>query len=88
MFKYTTSTLKKLEDLFSQGGYVIRYERGNFQAGYCILESKSVVVINKYFTTDARINCLIEILPDLAIKREQLDEVSRSFLNKVLVERE
>jgi hypothetical protein len=36
--KYNPQTLNKLEKVFSEAEYVIRYERGNFQSGYCILE--------------------------------------------------
>lgn len=83
MFKYTTHTLKKLEALLEAGGFIIRYERGNFQAGYCILEHKRVVVVNKYYTTEARINCLVDILQDVEIDMEALDDKQRDFLKKV-----
>ena len=46
--KYTQSTLDKLEKIAGEAGYVIRYERGTFQSGYCILEQKKVVVLNKF----------------------------------------
>ena len=87
MFKYNTKGLKKLEDLFSETGYVIRYEKGNFNAGYCVLENKKVIVVNKYYTTEARINCLVDILPEIEINRPLLSETSRLLLNKVLVEK-
>ena len=29
-FKYTPNTLKKLEELFDEARYIIRYEKGNF----------------------------------------------------------
>jgi len=31
------NTLKKLESLFQELNYRIRYERGNFKSGYCIV---------------------------------------------------
>ncbi len=46
--KYTQNTLDKLEELISEINYVVRYERGTFQSGYCILEQKKVVVLNKF----------------------------------------
>ena len=36
--KITQSTLDKLEDILSESEYVVRYERGNFQSGWCLLE--------------------------------------------------
>jgi hypothetical protein len=49
--KYTQTTLDKLEAIIEEAGYVLRYERGTFQSGYCILEERKVVVLNQY---DAR----------------------------------
>jgi hypothetical protein len=47
-FKYTPNTLKKLEQLFEEMSYIIRYEKGNFNSGYCLLEEKKIVVINRF----------------------------------------
>ncbi|HRF27316.1 MAG TPA: hypothetical protein PKW54_08245, partial [Ferruginibacter sp.] len=61
--KFTQSTLDKIERVIEESGYIIRYERGNFQSGYCILQHKKVVVLNKFFQTEGRINTLIDLLP-------------------------
>ena len=79
--KYTQSTLDKLEKLVEEAGYVIRYERGTFQSGYCILEQKKVVVLNKFLQTEGRINTLVDLIPQLDIKADNLSELSKkSFL--------
>ena len=83
MFKYTTTTLKKIEDLLKESGYIVRYERGNFVAGYCILESKKVIVINRYYETEARINNLIEIMGKMGVSEAELSETSRDFYNEI-----
>ena len=67
-FKYTPNTLKKLEELFEEARYIIRYEKGNFNSGYCILEERRVVVINKFFNVEGRINALVEILQGITVK--------------------
>ena len=71
-FKYTPNTLKKLEGLYEEARYIIRYEKGNFNSGYCILEERRVVVINKFFSVEGRINALIEILPTINVVEEEL----------------
>ena len=71
-FKYTPNTLKKLEELYEEARYIIRYEKGNFNSGYCILEERRVVVINKFFSVEGRINALIEILPSITIVENEL----------------
>src|SRR5688572_13224213 len=71
-FKYTANTLKKLEQLYEEARYIIRYEKGNFASGYCILEERRVVVINRFLNVEGRINALIEILPSIIVNEEEL----------------
>ena len=70
--KYNQQTLNRLEKILEESGYVVRYERGSFQSGYCILEEKKVVVLNKFLNTEGRINTLIDLLPFLQINYEML----------------
>jgi hypothetical protein len=77
--KYTQSTLDKLEKIVAEAGYVIRYERGTFQSGYCILEQKKVVVLNKFLQTEGRISTLIDLIPQLDISPDALSEESKKL---------
>lgn len=81
--KYNSYTLKKAEQLLKDAGYILRYEKGNFTAGYCILEEKKVVVINKYFNTEAKVGSLFEIIQNLKIDKDLLSDESKSFLDKI-----
>ena len=83
MFKYTRHSLKKIEQILEEIGYSIRYERGNFNSGYCIVENKKIAVVNKFFDTEARINCLLEILSTVEVDTEQLSEKSIEFYKKI-----
>ena len=60
--KYNAALLKKIEEIFKEGGYTVRYEKGSFQNGFCVLEKRRVVVINRFHEPDARINSMMEIL--------------------------
>lgn len=80
--RYSQTTLKKLEGLFDELDYAIRYEKGNFQSGYCIVENRRIAVINKFFDTEARINCLLEILSTLEFDAENLSDASRELIQK------
>lgn len=82
--KYTQSTLDKLEDIPRAGGYLLRYERGTFQSGFCILESKRVVVLNKFLQVEGRINTLLELIPQLSIDAAQLDPESAKLYQEVV----
>jgi hypothetical protein len=77
--KYTQHTLDKLEAIPEEAGYVLRYERGSFQSGYCILEERRVVVLNKFLQTEGRINTLIDLIPQLDINTEVLTDESKKL---------
>lgn len=78
--KYTTTNLKKLEALFEEISYTVRYEKGNFQSGYCLVQDKKIAVVNKFYDTEGRINCLLDILVSLEVDASQLSEKSAKFL--------
>jgi hypothetical protein len=82
--KYNPATLNKLEKLLEESAYVIRYERGTFQSGYCILEAKRVVVLNKFLNVDGRINTLIELIPQLTINYDDLTYDSQKMYDEIM----
>jgi hypothetical protein len=82
MLKNTKHNLKKLETLFDELEYSIRYEKGNFQSGYCIVENRNIAVINKFFDTEGRITTLLEILDTIEIDPERLSEASLKTLKQ------
>ncbi|MBW3544665.1 MAG: hypothetical protein KY428_03540 [Bacteroidetes bacterium] len=82
--KYTKHYLNRLEDVFSETDYILRYEKGHFRSGYCILNEKRLVVVNRYYTTEGKINCLIEILRNLKPSSETLSDKNAKFLEELL----
>lgn len=88
--KYTQTTLDKLETVVEEAGYILRYERGTFQSGYCVLEERKVVVLNKFLQLEGRINTVIDLIPQLDIKLDLLTEESkkiyRDIISKLTVE--
>ncbi len=82
--KYNQVTLNKIEKVISEGEYVVRYERGTFQSGYCILEAKKVVVLNKFLNVEGRISTLVDLLPKLHINIDQLTHESQKMFTEVL----
>jgi hypothetical protein len=87
--KPTQHTLDKLENVLSQSEFTVRYERGNFQSGWCLLEEKRVVVLNKFLDTEGRINTLIDLIPQLNINYDKLtlesQKIYDGLLNKTLI---
>lgn len=81
--KITPHFLKKVETIFTESGYVIRYEKGNFNPDFCLIEQKKVVVLNKYFTTDAKVSSLLNILSKVTIDNALLSAESAQFYLKL-----
>jgi hypothetical protein len=62
MIKYTPQILKKIEEIFEENAYTIRYEKGNFKSGFCIIEDRKMVIVNRFASPESRFNTLLEIL--------------------------
>jgi hypothetical protein len=82
--KFTQATLDKIEAVLDEAEYVLRYERGNFQSGYCILEQKKVVVLNKFLVLEGRISTLIDLIPQLNVNPDDFSPEVRKTYNDVL----
>ena len=82
--KYNQQTLNKLEKILEEANYVVRYERGSFQSGYCILEDKKVVVLNKFLNTEGRINTLIDLIPNVSITYDLLTLEAQKLYDELM----
>lgn len=79
----TAGNLKKLETLLADMGYRILYEKGNFQSGYCLVNERKMIVINKFYKTDMRIQCLLTIINELEPQTEGLTEEQVAFYHSL-----
>ena len=82
--KYTQTTLDKIEKIIAETGYIIRYERGTFQSGFCILEDRKVLVLNKFLQLEGRINTLIDLIPQLKINGDTLTPESKKVFDDIM----
>lgn len=83
MIKYTRHNLSRLEELFRELKITVRYEKGNFQSGYCIVFGKNIVIVNKFFDVEARMNTLLEILEQGTIDPSPLSEETNGWYQKI-----
>ncbi|NJN34660.1 MAG: hypothetical protein HC817_10805 [Saprospiraceae bacterium] len=79
---YTKHSLQKIEELFEELGYKIRYEKGSFQSGYCLVEKTRIVVVNKFYEIEGRINTLTDILDKLEIDFSENADSMKSLTEK------
>ncbi len=84
MVKFTNHFLHKLEDLIAESEYILRYEKGNFKSGYCLLKDTKVAVVNKYYSLEGKISCLVDIIKEIEIDPQGLSSGNRKVLSELL----
>ena len=77
---YTRHTLDKLESLLKSLGFKLRYERGNFKTGSCVLENNRVIIVNKYSNLESKINALADLLQRSETNDTLLEDKQKAFL--------
>ena len=83
MLTLTTHTLEKLEMLLKTAGYKVRYEKGNFKTGACLLQNSKIIVINRFSNLESKILSIVDLARDLDIDYNLLDEKQVAFLQQI-----
>jgi len=83
MLTLTTHTLEKLEMLLRSAGYRVRYEKGNFKTGACMLLSSKIVVVNKFSNLESKIQAIAELIRELEFDLKLLDEKQVAFVQQI-----
>jgi len=83
MIKYTAAFLTKIEDIISESDYILRYEKGNFKSGYCLLKDQKIMIVNKFYTTEGKINALMEILKTVELDTSKFTEKSQKLYEEL-----
>lgn len=86
-FKVTPNNLVRLEKIFGDIKYELRFEKGTFNSGYCVLEHKKVVVVNKFLNLEGRINSLLDILSTMQIDDTLLTPDSLKLYKQIVTSR-
>ena len=79
----TNHTLDKLESLLKALDYRVRYEKGNFKTGACVLENSRVVVVNKFSNLESKIQGLADLIGSLEVQDQLLDDKQKQLLNQL-----
>lgn len=79
MIKYTNQFLHKLEDMIAESDYTLRYEKGNFKSGYCVLKDQKIMIVNKFYTTEGKINALLDILKSITLDTGRFSESNQKL---------
>ncbi|EFK60077.1 hypothetical protein [Sphingobacterium spiritivorum] len=83
MLPFTQNSLDKIEALFKEFGFKLRYEKGNFRTGACVLQHSKVIVVNKFSNLEVKIQSLIQILHEIPADEALLDEKQRTLYQAI-----
>jgi hypothetical protein len=76
--------LSELEQLASNCGISIRYEKGDFDGGYCVLKAERLIVINKRLVLARRTSVLAQGLAEVGIDEMYLKPAVREYIEDEL----
>ena len=79
----TPHTLDKLETLLKTAGYKVRYEKGNFKTGACLLQNSKIIVVNKFSNLESRILAIVELARELEFDFDLLDDKQVAFAQQL-----
>lgn len=77
--------LDELKEIALQKGIKVRFEKGDFNGGYCILKSEKVIVINKMAQTQRKLLILVEALKEIGIDDIYINPKIRNIIENSLV---
>ena len=83
MIAITQHNLGKLEDLLAEFGYRVRYEKGSFRTGACVLQHTKVIMVNKFSNLEVRIQSLIQLLREMEVDVNLLDDKKKEFYRAI-----
>jgi len=76
--------IRELETLADKSGVVVRYEKGDFDGGYCILRAERMIVVNKRLTPPKRASIVAQALAEIGIEEVYLKPAVREFIEEEL----
>ncbi len=78
--------IQDLKALAAQLGAEIRFEKGDFKGGYCILKESKVVVINKMANLQRKVMILSMALKELGVDQIYLTPRLREIIDEMATE--
>ena len=75
--------VQDLKSIASQLGAEVRFEKGDFQGGYCILKDSKVIVINKMANLQRKVIVLSMALKELGVDKIYLTPKMREIIEEM-----
>ena len=75
--------LQELKSVADQLGASVRFEKGDFKGGYCIIYDKKVIVINKMTNLQRKVTILSTALKELGVDEIYLSPRVREIIEEM-----
>ncbi|MEK6552124.1 MAG: hypothetical protein AABZ54_01570 [Bacteroidota bacterium] len=75
--------LQDLKQIAQELGAKVRFERGDFKGGYCIVKEDKTIVINKLSTLQKKVMILTSALKDLGVDEKYLPPRIREIIEEI-----
>jgi hypothetical protein len=72
--------IQELEATAQQLGVTLRYDKGDFEGGYCILKEQKILLINKRLMPTRRAAVLAVALQEIGLEQVFLKPAVRAFI--------
>lgn len=72
--------MAELESVASQLGMKLRYEKGDFEGGYCVLKSERILVVNKKLPPAKRLSVLARGISEIGLNNIYVKPAVRDFI--------
>jgi len=72
--------IQELEATAQQLGVTVRYDKGDFEGGYCILKEQKILLINKRLMPTRRAAVLAVALQEIGLEQVFLKPAVRAFI--------
>jgi hypothetical protein len=76
--------IKELEELAERCNIVLRYEKGDFDGGYCVLKEERLIVLNKKLPPSKKAAVLAQALAEVGVEEVYLKPAVREFIEDEL----
>jgi hypothetical protein len=77
--------LEELEELARQLGLVVRYEKGDFEGGYCILKADRMLLINKRLMPNKKSSVFAVALHEIGLENIFIKPAIREYIEDEVV---
>jgi hypothetical protein len=72
--------IQELQDVATQLGVTIRFERGDFEGGYCILRDEKILLVNRRLFPAKKASVLAMAMHEIGLEDMYLKPAVREFI--------